>query len=84
MSLMSNININENPTKPELYNKIFAAEGGIFDKFYKDGIDYSNGAQIFRNSENISKYLTFYKMWRLQCLIKIAYLYIQKIVKSQY
>lgn len=59
MSLMSNINFNENPTKPELYNKIFATKGGIFDKFYKDGIDYSNGAQIFRNTENISKYLTF-------------------------
>ncbi len=59
MALMSNIDITENPTKPELYNHIFAEEGGIFDKFYDGQVEYSKGNQIMRISPNIKKYLEF-------------------------
>ncbi len=55
MAIMSNIDISENPTKPELYNRIFAEEGGIFDKF----CEYDSGSQIMRNSDNIICYLEF-------------------------
>lgn len=59
MAIMSSVDISENPTKPELYNRIFAESGGIFDKFY-DGVNqYSEGSQILRNSENVRKYLFF-------------------------
>ena len=61
MAIMSGIDISENPTKPELYNRIFAEEGGIFDKFSVDGVEYSPGTQILRNPENIKKYLKFLK-----------------------
>lgn len=68
MAIMSGIDINENHTKPELYNKIFAEEGGIFDKFYDGKNEYSEGSQIMRDSDNIEKYLKFlceiaYKMF---------------------
>lgn len=59
MALMSNIDIKENPTKPELYNHIFAKEGGIFDKFSYDGTEYDIGNQVMRHPINIEKYLTF-------------------------
>lgn len=59
MAIMSNVDINENHTKPELYNKIFAEEGGIFDKFYDGKNEYSEGSQLMRNPENIKKYLNF-------------------------
>lgn len=59
MAIMSGVDINENHTKPELYNKIFAIEGGIFDKFYDGENEYSEGSQIMRNPENIKKYLKF-------------------------
>lgn len=48
MALMSNIDIAENPTKPEMYNHIFAEEGGIFDKFYDGQVEYGNGKQLMR------------------------------------
>lgn len=59
MAIMSKVDISENPTKPELYDRIFAENGGIFDKFSYDGIEYSEGAQVMRNPENIKKYLKF-------------------------
>ncbi len=59
MAIMSGVDINENHTKPELYNKIFAIEGGIFDKFYDGENEYSEGSQIMRNPENIKMYLKF-------------------------
>lgn len=59
MAIMTNVDIGKNPTKPELYNKIFAEEGGIFDKFAYDGREYDIGDQILRDSENIKKYLAF-------------------------
>lgn len=59
MALMSNIDIKENPTKPELYNHIFAKEGGIFDKFSYDGTEYDIGNQVMRHPNNIKKYLVF-------------------------
>lgn len=59
MAIMSDVDIGENPTKPELYNRIFAVEGGIFDKFYNGNVEYDNGTQVLRDSENIKKYLEF-------------------------
>lgn len=59
MAIMSNVDIGKNPSKPELYNRIFADQGGIFDKFYDDGTEYDRGDQILRNSENIKMYLDF-------------------------
>lgn len=59
MAIMSKINFNENPTKPELYSHIFAKEGGIFDKFFDGENEYSEGTQILRNPNNIKKYLNF-------------------------
>lgn len=59
MAIMSNVDISENPTKPELYNRIFAEQGGIFDKFSYDGTEYDIGSQILRDPENIKKYLNF-------------------------
>ncbi len=59
MAIMSGINISEYPTKPELYNRIFAEKGGIFDKFFDGENEYSPGSQIMRNPNNIKKYLKF-------------------------
>lgn len=59
MAVISNIDISENPTKPELYNRIFAEKGGIFDRFSYDGLGYDKGVQILRNDENIKSYLSF-------------------------
>ncbi len=59
MALMVEIDITENATKPELYNRIFAKEGGIFDKFDYQGIAYDNGSQPLRDSENKKIYLRF-------------------------
>ena len=59
MAVMSNIDISENPTKPELYNRIFAEKGGIFDRFSCDGLGYDKGVQVLRNGENIKSYLSF-------------------------
>lgn len=61
MAIMSGVDISKNPTKPELYNRIFAEEGGIFDKFSSEGVGYDKGTQILRDSENIKKYLQFLK-----------------------
>lgn len=59
MAIMSNIDICQNPTKPELYNHIFAINGGIFDRFYDEGIEYESGSQILRNPDNTKEYLNF-------------------------
>ena len=59
MAIMADIDITEKATKPELYNQIFAKEGGIFDKFSIDGIGYDEGAQVLRNSQSIKIYLEF-------------------------
>lgn len=59
MAIMSDVDISENPTKPELYNRIFAEKGGIFDKFCVDGIGYDKGSHLLRNNSNIRKYLKF-------------------------
>lgn len=59
MAIMSNIDIGKNITKPELYNRIFAEEGGIFDRFYDGEVEYSKGAQVLRNPQNIKVYLEF-------------------------
>ena len=59
MALMVEIDITEDATKSELYNRIFAEEGGIFDKFCYQGIAYDNGSQPLRDSENKKTYLRF-------------------------
>lgn len=55
MSIISNIDITKSTSKPELYNRIFAETGGIFDKFS----EYDSGSQIMRNPNNIVCYLEF-------------------------
>lgn len=59
MSIMTEMDISENPTKPELYSRIFAEKGGIFDKFSYRGSEYDVGNQILRDPQNIKKYLKF-------------------------
>lgn len=59
MVIMSKVDISENLSKPEIYNSVFSERGGIFDKFYNEGIAYDSGSQIMRNHENIKKYLRF-------------------------
>lgn len=59
MAIRSKVDISQNPTKPELYGRIFSKESGIFDKFCCDGVGYDIGQHILRNSENIKKYLEF-------------------------
>lgn len=59
MAVMSKVDISENSTKAELYNRIFAETGGIFDRFPYEGTSYSSGEQILRKLENTKKYLRF-------------------------
>ncbi len=59
LAIVSGIDLAQKATKPELYERIFAEKGGIFDKFYYEGVGYDEGAQVFRNPENIKKYLEF-------------------------
>lgn len=59
MAIMSNINITKTTTKPQLYNRIFAEKGGIFDRFYDGEFEYDKGAQILRKPKNIKEYLDF-------------------------
>ncbi len=59
MSIMTDIDLTKEATKPELYDRIFAEKGGIFDKFSYSGIGYDYGNQPLRDSENIKKYLGF-------------------------
>ena len=59
MAIMSDVDIERNSTKSELYNRIFAERGGIFDKFCSDGISYDKANQILRDPKNIKKYLNF-------------------------
>ena len=56
LAIVSGIDFAQKATKPELYERIFAEKGGIFDKFYYEGVGYDEGAQVFRNPENIKKY----------------------------
>lgn len=59
MAIMSDIDIAKKTTKPELYSRIFAEKEGIFDRFSYKGVAYSEGAHLFRNYDNIEKYLQF-------------------------
>lgn len=59
MAIMADIDISKNPTKPELYNRIFGKTKGIFDKFYDGETEYSGGSQMLRDPENIKLYLEF-------------------------
>ena len=59
MAIMSGVDINEAHTKPELYNRVFAKQGGIFDKFSYEGTQYDVGNHILRDPRNIKKYLEF-------------------------
>ncbi len=59
MAIMTNIDIDKNFTKPELYNRIFAERGGIFDRFCNEGIAYSEGKQLFRVPQNTIHYMKF-------------------------
>lgn len=59
MAIMSGVNIRESSSIPDLYNRIFAEKGGIFDRFCDDGIGYDGGAHLLRNGNNIKAYLHF-------------------------
>lgn len=59
MTIMSEIDITRNITKPELYNCIFSEKNGIFDKFTRQGISYDDGAQLMRDKQNIKSYMSF-------------------------
>lgn len=59
MAIMTGIDFTQSATKPELYTCIFAKKGGIFDRFSHNGVAYSKGAHIMRNSKNTKKYLEF-------------------------
>lgn len=59
MSIMTGLDITKKATKPELYNRIFAEKGGIFDKFFYKGVGYDKGSQPLRDRNNIKKYLEF-------------------------
>ena len=59
MAIMSNIDITEDATRPELYNRIFAEKGGIFDRFSYEGDGYEGGMHPLRKKENINAYLKF-------------------------
>ena len=61
MAIMSDIDISEDATKPELYSRIFAETGGIFDRFSYKGDGYDQGTHPFRNRENVEAYLKFLK-----------------------
>ena len=80
MAIMSNLDITQNATKAELYGRIFAKKGGIFDRFSHEGIAYDEGTQILRNRENIESYL--------DVLQKIAFKMFEKndsfLVKEEY
>lgn len=66
MAIMSNVDLTKVASKPELYNIIFAEKGGIFDKFS----EYDSGSQVFRNLENIKKYLLFLREIAFKMFIK--------------
>lgn len=59
MAIMSDIDITKGDTKPELYHKIFAEKGGIFDRFSYRGNGYDYGNQILRDIINAKSYLAF-------------------------
>lgn len=59
MAIMSDTDLTQKATKPELYSRIFAEKGGIFDKFCYEGIGYDVGAQILRDPNNVKIYLRF-------------------------
>lgn len=59
MAIMSDVDISKNSTKPELYSRIFAEKGGIFDRFCVEGVGYDSGAQLIRDRKNINSYLKF-------------------------
>ncbi len=59
MSIMAGINLTLRTTKAELYNRIFAEKGGIFDRFCFRGIGYDNGLQPLRDIGNVREYLKF-------------------------
>lgn len=59
MAIMSDISITEDATRPDLYNRIFAEKGGIFDRFSYKGEGYDGGAHPLRNKKNIISYLDF-------------------------
>lgn len=59
MAIMTNIDLTLKTTKPELYNKIFAEKGGIFDRFCFKGLGYDGGFQPLRDKNNVKIYLNF-------------------------
>ncbi len=59
MSIMCGLDITNCNSKPEIYNRIFEKDGGIFDRFSFDEKAYGEGAQILRDTNNIEKYLVF-------------------------
>lgn len=61
MAIMSDVDIGASSSKPELYNRIFSEQGGIFDGFSIDGKAYSFKKHVFSDPANIRMYLKFLK-----------------------
>ena len=77
MAIMSGVDLGKNQSKAELYNRIFAKKGGIFDRFFDGKNQYSAGSQMMRNPDNIQYYLKFlgetaFKMFEKRRLILSA------------
>lgn len=80
MAIMVNIDLTTKATRPELYSRIFAKKGGIFDRLNFKGSGYDNGFQPLRDKENVNKYLGF--------LQQVAFLMFEKdnlvLTKTEY
>ena len=80
MAIMVNIDLTTKATRPELYSRIFAKKGGIFDRLNFKGSGYDNGFQPLRDKENVNRYLGF--------LQQVAFLMFEKdnlvLTKNEY
>ena len=80
MAIMVNIDLTTKATRSELYSRIFAKKGGIFDRLNFKGSGYDNGFQPLRDKENVNRYLGF--------LQRVAFLMFEKdnlvLTKNEY
>ena len=80
MAIMVNIDLTTKATRLELYSRIFAKKGGIFDRLNFKGSGYDNGFQPLRDKENVNRYLGF--------LQRVAFLMFEKdnlvLTKNEY
>ena len=71
MAIATGIDISIKRSKVELYNLIFDAEGGIFDKFSADGkYGYDYGNNVLRSSDNKKIFIKFLRDIACKMMIK--------------